>query len=65
MRAPHRVYHRFSTFTPDQLSFINYLTQRGYINTLKVFQDEISTQQEQYNLNLGNFVDRQGSITGL
>lgn len=37
----HRVYHRMSTYTPDQQSFLNFLNQRGYIATLKVFQQEI------------------------
>lgn len=37
----HRKYHRISTFTPDQQTFINYLMQRGYDLTLKAFQEEI------------------------
>lgn len=37
----HRVYHRVSTFTPDQQAFISYLMQRGYGSTLKVFQEEL------------------------
>lgn len=36
-----RVYHRMSTFTPDQQSFMNYLIQRGFKGTLKVFEEEI------------------------
>jgi hypothetical protein len=35
----HRVYHRVSTFTPDQLAFVNYLKQRGYNQTLKLFEE--------------------------
>lgn len=30
-----------STFTPDQQSFMNYLIQRGFKGTLKVFEEEI------------------------
>ena len=40
----HRKYHRVSTFTPDQQTFINYLMQRGYDLTLKAFQEEIEEE---------------------
>jgi hypothetical protein len=40
----HRVYHRAIKHTPDEQTFINYLSQRGYTATLRTFQQEIDDQ---------------------
>lgn len=59
----HRKYHRISTFTPDQQTFINYLLQRRYDLTLKIFQEEIEDEGRRSCFNwLDKMDSKEGSI---